>query len=179
MSDNNELLLLVALGSEKALEELRRRLGGRVWAMAKRVGKYAHLVDDVASTTWLEVWYNAQAYRGESQVSTWILGIARNCALKASDRWERGAYKDIVNVTSFEDRVDPYDHFEDVEIEEESQLVMTVAMRGLVIPCRAFKLYYYQHKSIKEIAEILDIPTETVKSRLFSARRRLKELLDV
>ena len=72
------LLDLVAAGNQNAFEELYRLLSRRVYAFVRRMIENSEAADEIMVDTMYEVWRTAGRFRGDSRVTTWILGIARN-----------------------------------------------------------------------------------------------------
>jgi RNA polymerase sigma factor (sigma-70 family) len=127
----------------------------------------------VINDTMYVVWHRAQHYSGSSKVSTWIFGIAYRKALKALARADEPI------------DFDPAEHAADAEptdqaiLQTEWRLVLERALGQLSPEQRAVvELTYYHGCPYREIAEILGCPVETVKTRMFYARRRLRDLLN-
>ena len=160
---NGELLSRVASGDEAAFERLYERLADRVSRFALTIVRDRHLAQEVLQDTMVAVWKGAGRFADCSQVSTWVLGIARNRTYDLLRRETRGARRTEEGVM----QPDPLAGVEHVE-----------AVRGAVerLPPGerevAF-LTFYEGLSYREIAGMLGIPEGTVKSRMFHAKRRL------
>ena len=133
------------------------------------------LAEEVINDTMLVVWKKAAQFRGDSQVSTWILGIAYRHALKALRKHQSVA---AVEVAALRDGTPQIDAAR-CDIEEARQLI-ELALESLPPPQRiVVELAYFLGHSCEEIAAITDCPINTVKTRLFHARERLRDLLPV
>ena len=123
----------------------------------------------------LVVWTKAATFNGASRVSTWIFAIAYNKALKAlkrEGRWHQGVMPP--------DFVEFADTPESELIERQSRLAVKRLVGQLSAEQRAVvELTYYHGCGYKEIAEITGSPVNTIKTRMFHARRRLKASLAV
>ncbi len=103
------LLGLVAAGNESAYEELYRLLSRRVYAFVRRMIENADSADEIMVDTMYEVWKTAGRYRGDSRVTTWILGIARNKVLMALRSRPNARYEDIDDFADIIDSGVPVD----------------------------------------------------------------------
>jgi RNA polymerase sigma-70 factor (ECF subfamily) len=163
-----DLLRRIALSERAALETLYRAYQGRLARFLHGVTRYDALIDEVVNETFWIVWQKADTFRGDSQVSTWILGIAYRCALKALQRDDNGAGQDAMD----EDCVDPAaQHADMLELRD----WISCGLRTLNIEQRVvIELAYYHGYSCEEIADIMDSSTSTIKARLFHARVKLR-----
>jgi RNA polymerase sigma-70 factor (ECF subfamily) len=124
----------------------------------------------------LVIWRSAKSFEGKSKVSTWILGIAYRKALKlrqGSLRWtDRFKARDVDDVDELFAGADEQTSQADLRD------LLEHAMRDLPVKQRAVvELTYFHGYSYEEIARIVDCPVNTVKTRMFHARARLKNLL--
>jgi len=131
------------------------------------------LVDELVNDTMLVVWHQSSRYNGSCLVSTWIFAIAYRKAHKAKQRWP-----DPVEEPDFDTRAS-----EDPQPDEELghlrlHVSLMKAMDHLSADHRAVvDLTYFHGLGYREIAEIVDCPVDTVKTRMFHARRRLKQAM--
>ncbi len=171
----DELLIQrIAAGDKAAMRTLFARHQLRMYRFVLRIVSDATLAEDVVSETFIEVWQHAGTFQGRSSVATWLLGIARYKALAAQRRRPTVS----LDCKSAQNVVDP---LHDPEAEVGKQDARTAIRRALTALSREhaeiIDLVYYQEKSIREIAEILGIPENTVKTRMFYARRRLAAII--
>ena len=119
------------------------------------------------------VWQTAGNFRGSSKPSTWIFAIAYRKALKAKARWP-----DPVEDDEFDTRVSP-DPGPDQQLRHQRlHDALMAAMDHLSADHRAVvDLTYFHGMGYREIADIVDCPVDTVKTRMFHARRRLKQAM--
>ncbi|HEU5274463.1 MAG TPA: sigma-70 family RNA polymerase sigma factor [Xanthobacteraceae bacterium] len=165
------LIRQVAAGDKAAMRALFLRYQVKVYRFALRIVREPMLAEDVVSETFTDAWRHAGRYAGRSSVSTWLLGIARHRALTAAAH-RRPA--ETLDCDAAQIAVDPANGPEAQLSEKETGAALR---RGLAALSREhaemIDLVYYQEKSIREIAEILAIPENTVKTRMFYARKRL------
>jgi RNA polymerase sigma-70 factor (ECF subfamily) len=167
------LVQAVAAGELGAFERLYRHYHPRLTRFLERVTHRPALVEELLDDTMLVVWRRAARYHGGSKVSTWIFAIAYRKALKALCRRRRddAAAQDDNRVC---DEPGPEQHAG----ASERRTLLLQALRELTPEHRAvLELTYFQGLSCAEIAQVLDCPVATVKTRMFYARRRLRALL--
>ncbi len=167
MASDRELIAGVATGSDEAFRQLYDRFSDRVYRYAYTILRAKHLAEEVVQETMIAVWKGASKFSGRSKVSTWIFGIARNQAyslVRREIRTER-----VPDVPLVEPDPAPGIHRQERVARALNQL--SDDHREVVF------LTFYEGLSYGEIAAILDIPTGTVKSRMFHAKKRLGEAL--
>ena len=169
---DRELVERVARGDRAAVRLLFMRHHARVYRFAARQTGSDMMADDIANEVFLELWRQAPAFEGRSEVSTWLLGIARFKALSALRRKKEEWIGDD-DAAAIPDTADT----PEVAVMKDDK---ATALRGMVnaLPEEhrtVIDLAYYHAKSVAEIAEILSIPVATVKTRMFYARKKLGE----
>ena len=177
VDEDRQLLARVALQDRAAFQALYFAYHKRLSRFLMRVCRRRELAEEIINDTMFAVWQKAGDFRGEAQVSTWILGIAYRQALKALKRAAGPLPTVHVNVsdTPFRELSDDAGAAQR-EMREwiECALDSLPAAQRLVI-----ELAYFLGHSCEEIAKITDCPVNTVKTRLFHARERLRERLPV
>lgn len=163
----------VAGKDDAAFETLYRGYYPRLRRFLERVTRRPHLVDEILNDTMLVVWRKASCYNLHSKVSTWIFGIAFRRALKAMKRFDEPVDFDP------DESVDPGNSGpEGALLQHELRTLLGHALNSLSADHRAvIELTYFEGFSCAEIAEVMCCPVNTVKTRMFHARRRLKMLL--
>jgi RNA polymerase sigma-70 factor (ECF subfamily) len=127
------------------------------------------LAEEIINDTFWVIWQHAADFRGASQLSTWVFGIAYRRALKTLRRVRPDLPLDGEEV--LEQSEEP---FQQSELRE----WLGAALGKLPHEQRmVLELAYHLGHSCEEIAEIMQCPTNTVKTRMFHARRKLKGLL--
>jgi RNA polymerase sigma-70 factor (ECF subfamily) len=167
---DNELLIAIAAGNCRALKELYVSYQWRLARFLSRFTQRQESIEEVINDTFMVVWRNANNFRCESQVSSWIFGIAYRTALKSIRRQKNHSAARSLDECQ-EQTVDPV-----LETEVQDWL-----MHGLNrIPAEqrlALELACRSGHSLMEIAEITGAPIGTVKARMFHARRKLRQYL--
>src|SRR3990170_8040925 len=171
---DQRLILLVRERDGDAFDELYRRYQTRLSRFLANVVRQPQIVEEVVDDTLMVVWERATDFKGESKLSTWIFAIAYRKAMKALRRFDAPIEDhDAENRASHE--ASPEDAFGQTRLHRLLRGAMAELSpdhRGVV------ELTYFQDLSYREIAEIMDCPVDTVKTRMFYARRQLKLRLD-
>jgi RNA polymerase sigma-70 factor (ECF subfamily) len=167
------LLDRVAQGDIGAFESLFHRYRPRLRRYLDRRTRRPELVDEIVNDTMLVVWRRAGSFDLRSCVSTWIIGIAHRVGLKATATARHSSEE-----TADEGMAPLEDAPEHRVAQRELSSRLVEALRSLSPEHRAvIELAYFKGLSCREIAGLLGCPTDTVKTRMFHARRRLKVLL--
>ena len=168
------LLNRIAKGEKLAMQALFARHNVRVYRFVLRLVGDQTIAEDLVSEVFIDVWRNADRFEGHSQVSTWILAIARFKALSALRR-RKDLELDQDEAAAIEDTAD------DPEIamqKKDRVAILRECMSHLSHDHREIiDLVYYHEKSVDEVAEIVGVPKNTVKTRMYYARKRMSELL--
>ncbi|TMJ85536.1 MAG: sigma-70 family RNA polymerase sigma factor, partial [Alphaproteobacteria bacterium] len=162
----------IANGDRLAMQVLFARYHVRVFRFVVRLVGDETTAEDVISEVFLDVWRQAGRFEGRSTVATWLLAIAR---FKAISALRRRRDEELDAAGAMEEPTD--DPGMALEKKDKSAMIRKCLL-GLSVEHREIiDLVYYHEKSVKEVAEIVRIPENTVKTRMFYARRRLAELL--
>lgn len=171
--DDRRLIARIVLGDLRALEELYRSYHPRLTRFLASVTRRAEIVEEVLNDTMLVVWTRPEKYNGASKVSTWIFAIAYRKALKALRR-----HPQPVEDPAEDQRVSPESGPEQLVGQRQVRQVLLAAMQRLSPDHRAVvDLTYFHELGYREIAEIMGCPVDTVKTRMFHARRHLKTMM--
>jgi RNA polymerase sigma-70 factor, ECF subfamily len=169
---DRELLQRVAEGDARALEHLYIEYYRRLLQFLSRMSSRREALEEAINDTFWIVWKKAGEFRGSSRVSTWIMGIAWRCAMKALRRNTDNSAEAFANSMPMEPAVT-----ETFSAEERGDW-LEHGLATLPMEQRAtLELAYYVGHSCEEIAIIMACPVNTVKARMFQARIKLRNLL--
>jgi RNA polymerase sigma factor (sigma-70 family) len=171
--DDEALLRRVAAGDQRAFRDLYGRYYRRVFGFVFKLLRQPDLVEEVVDDVLLAVWRGAGRFDGRSRASTWILGIAHRQALKALARRERrSAPLPVMPQTPSPETP------ESIMARREMAGELGRGLAALSPEQRAVvELTFFHGLSYREVARVVGCPVNTVKTRMFHARRRLRELL--
>jgi RNA polymerase sigma-70 factor, ECF subfamily len=170
------LLQSIAGGDRTAMHTLYARHNVRVYRFILRIVRDTCVAEDLVSQVFLDVWRTAKQFEGRSQVSTWLLSIARFKALTAL-RQRRFEDLDQDEVREIADDSDT----PETSLERATTRAILRACVAKLSPAHReiINLVYYHEKSVEEVGQIIGIPQSTVKTRMFYARKQLADLLRV
>ena len=169
---DRDLLRAIADGDARALEHLYLEYHRRLLQFLSRVSSQRESLEEAINDTFWIVWQKAREFRGGSRVSTWIMGIAWRCAMKALRRSNDSSAEAFANSIPAEAPI-----AESLLVEERGEWLER-GLATLPMEQRAtLELAYYVGHSCEEIALIMSCPVNTVKARMFQARIKLRNLL--
>jgi RNA polymerase sigma-70 factor (ECF subfamily) len=178
--DNAQVLVLlkqVADRDEKAFARLYESVSRRVYAFAMHKSGDAAVASEIVSETLYQVWRAPAAFRGDAKFSTWVLGIARH---KLLDRL-RGMSPAHEDIDEHADQLagNTPDGFERLSEQQRREGVAS-CLEKLTDPHReCLYLVFYEGMALAEISELQAVPENTVKTRLFHARTKIKKCLQL
>jgi RNA polymerase sigma-70 factor (ECF subfamily) len=173
-TSDEELIGRIAGGDRLAMQVLFARHHVRVYRFVLRLVRNEATAEDLISEVFLDVWRQANRFEGRSQVSTWLLAIARFKALSILRRRS----EEELDEAAAEAIEDPSDDPAVALQKKDRSTVLRKCLDALSAEHReVVDLVYYHEKSVEEVAEIVGIPEGTVKTRMFHARKKLAELL--
>jgi RNA polymerase sigma-70 factor, ECF subfamily len=169
-----ELLERIDARDREAMRELFLLYYHRLARFLRRMTRRHELIDEMINDTLLVVWEKASNFRGDSRVSTWIMGIAYRCGLNLLRSECRAERRMVLPTTEDPHPQDP--------VAEQSELaeLLERALESLSPDHRAvLELTYDLGHSCGEIAAIMECPVNTVKTRMFHARNKLRGLVPI
>jgi len=153
---------------DEALERLFDLYGRKVYRMASAMLRDAGRAEEVTQDIFVKIWRAFPGYDGRAAPSTWLYAIARNTCLSAV---RRQSYR---HTTSIDQVPEPQ-----ASLQESSGIDWDRCLARLPELQRAvITLFYFEDRSIKDVAELLDLPEGTIKSHLHRARRALGAMLE-
>jgi RNA polymerase sigma-70 factor, ECF subfamily len=169
-----ELLARIEARDREAMRQFYLLYYHRLVRFLQPMTRRHDLVDEIINNTFVVVWERAPEFRGDSRVSTWIMGIAYRQGLNLL-RVERRAHEHMVLPTTDDQHLrNP--------VAEQSDIadLLQCALDSLSPDHRAvLELTYYLGHSCGEIAAIMGCPINTVKTRMYHARNKLRALVPV
>jgi RNA polymerase sigma-70 factor, ECF subfamily len=168
------LIESIARGDKLAMRVLFVRHYLRVYRFALRLTGNPPTAEDIVSEVFFDVWRQAAGFEAKSQVSTWLLAITRDKAFSSIRPRSEAQLDEEFALTL----VAPPDSPEDSTDMNGRSAILQHCLRQLSpVQREVIDLVYYHEKSVAEVAEIVDAPEKTVKTRMFYVRKRLSELL--
>ena len=173
-TSDEALIGLIANGDKRAMQVLYARHNVRVYRFIVRLTGNQTLAEDLVSEVFLDVWRQAEGFEAKSQVSTWLLAIARYKALSALRR-RTDEHLDDQMAAAIEDTADNPETI--VGTKDRNTIVQKCLTQLSAAHREVIDLVYYHEKSVDEVARIVGVPPATVKTRMFYARNKMADLL--
>ncbi len=177
--DDGELMAAVARGDEAAFAELYDRMSRMVFGVVRKVVRDPSQSEEVAQEVFVEVWRTATRFESErGSVKTWVLTMAHR---RAIDRVRsEQASRDRTERVGHRERMRPFDEVsEDVQTRFEHQQVRAALDHLTDLQREAVELAFYGGYTYREVAELLDAPLGTVKTRMRDGLIRLRDAMGV
>ncbi len=187
MEKDAELIAMTLAGDEAAFSRLVARYRNAVYTIIYNMTGNHRESDDIAQEVFLKAFFSLRSFKGMAAFSTWLYRIAVNQSLNAAKKKKRPVFSldepfsDEDDSSSLADILpdtgDPPDRQAERDAEQEH-------IRGLILALpenyrMAITLREIQGMSYEEVAEVMNIPVNTVRTWLFRARLSLKEKMEV
>ena len=180
--DNDEVLRLlgrIERGEEAAFKELYRAFSRRLYAYVLRQIDDPSQAEEIVSDTLYEVWKAPAKFRGDAQFSTWLIGIARNKVLMAfRSRKPDSVHDDLDDVAESVADEQP-GAFEQLAQQQRHEGVRRCMDKLSAEHRECIHLVFYEGMALAEVAALQACPENTVKTRLFHARKKLTQCLQL
>jgi RNA polymerase sigma-70 factor (ECF subfamily) len=173
-TSDEALIRAIAAGDQRAMHALYVRHSVRVYRFVLRLTQDTSIADDLVSEVFLDVYRGARGFKAKSQVSTWLLAIARNKALSAM-RVRLDEQLDDEMATAIADPADDAETTADKR--DRCAIIQRCLSKLSPIHREVLDLVYYHERSVDEVSQIVGVPVNTVKTRMFYARKRMGSLL--
>jgi RNA polymerase sigma-70 factor (ECF subfamily) len=153
---------------DDALERLFDLYAGKVYRMAVALLKDTGRAEEATQDTFVKIWRAFPDYDGRAAPSTWLYAIARNTCLTVLRR------ESLRRAMPIDDAPEPQ-----ARIAESTGIAWNEYLARLPDDQRmVITLFYFEERSIKEVAALMDLPEGTIKSHLHRARRALGAMLE-
>ena len=165
-----DLLKRISAGDEEAFRQLYDLTHQKVYVYLYRLVHGKQMAEDIMMETYTEVWRCAKKFKGNSRATTWILGIARNLAMNELGKFKR--HDNIDDFPNLSDGVIP-----DLEPMDRQRRLKEAMIKIPLKHREILDLVFFHEMTYPEVSQMLDIPVNTVKTRVFYAKETLKNAL--
>ena len=172
MEELEALIGRIASNDRDAFAQLYNAINRRVYFYILGMVKDESVAQDIMADTFVEVWKSASKFEGRSKALTWIIGIARNLALRFFKKTKK-----------FEN-IDDYQQLSDKNAEEFTERFAEIEDLKAGLEKLSWKhrevlhLAFFEGFSYEEISRMLSVPVNTIKTRVFHAKKALRQLLE-
>ncbi|MFS0864690.1 sigma-70 family RNA polymerase sigma factor [Fredinandcohnia sp. 179-A 10B2 NHS] len=168
----------LSISDDKVLiiERLLDDYGTEIKRLAYLYVKDHSLAEDIVQEVFISCYRNLEGFRYESSYKTWLVKITIN---KCKDALKRWSFRNLIYKEKIDDSQYEIDTPEDKMISKLEDIYISKQVLQLPLKFReVIILYYYQELSIEEISQVMNIKVNTVKTRLYRARVKLKESME-
>ncbi|WP_422107761.1 RNA polymerase sigma factor [Winogradskyella sp.] len=180
MTTNDDIILINAInnGDTKAYAQLVDRYKDLVYTLALRMLKHREEAEEVAQDTFIKVFKSLHKFKGDSKFSTWIYRVAYNTCLDNIKKNKKHLNNVAIDEYTF-NKLDTIDNALDHIISEERSALIKACINKLPEDSSALlTLFYFEELSLEEISKIINVEANTVKVKLFRARKKLAVILE-
>jgi len=180
MTTNEDIILIDAIknGDTRAYAQLVDRYKDLVYTLALRMLKHKEEAEEVAQDTFIKVFKSLDKFKGDSKFSTWIYRVAYNTCLDNIKKNKKHLNNVAIDEYTF-NKLDTIDNALDNIINEEKRTLIKACINKLPEDSSALlTLFYFEELSLEEISKIINVEANTVKVKLFRARKKLAVILE-
>src|ERR1700689_4181025 len=175
--DRDIVALLQSGARERAFEQLLARYQDKVYRLCCTLLRDPTAAEDAAQESLVRIWKAMGSYDGRASPATWIYAIPRNRCLSALAR-----RRELASLSDAAIEAEAEAQLQQLDAGESESQDLSASLRELVelLPeryRRTLLLFYYEDRSVSEVASMLGMPEGTVKTSLFRARAALTEQL--
>lgn len=176
--DDQYLIKAISQGDTNAYAQLVNRYKDLVFTLALRMLKHREEAEEVAQDTFVKVFRSLNRFKGDSKFSTWIYKVAYNTCLDRIKK-NRRYYNDVAIDEFTFNKLDVIDNaLENIISEEKSALIKTCIDKLPEDSSALLTLFYFEELSLDEISKITNVESNTLKVKLFRARKKLATILE-
>jgi RNA polymerase sigma-70 factor (ECF subfamily) len=180
-ADDRRLIAETLSGRPAAFGELVRRYQDRLYNAVLRVADHPEDAQDVVQDAFVNAYQSLGSFKGDAEFYTWLYRIAFNTAV--SQKRRRKALVSLESGRDGDGPIDPHDPSDEtrpgaaLERSEDEELLQAALNRLSVEHRTVLVLKDIEGMKYEQIAEVLDVPIGTIRSRLHRARMELRDLL--
>jgi len=176
--DDQKLIEALQNGDTKAYAQLVNRYKDLVFTLAIRMLKHREEAEEVAQDTFIKVFKSLNKFKGDSKFSTWIYKVTYNTCLDRIKKNKKHLNDVAIDEFTF-NKIETIDNALYNLIKEEKNALIKNCINKLPEDSSALlTLFYFEELSLEEISKIINIEANTIKVKLFRARKKLAVILE-
>lgn len=177
-NDDQNLINAISNGDTVAYAQLVNRYKDLVYTLALRMLKHKEEAEEVAQDTFIKVFKSLDKFKGDAKFSTWIYRVAYNTCLDRIKKNKKHFNDIAIDEITF-NKLDTIDNALDNLIKAEKHQLLKKCINKLPEESSALiTLFYFEELSLDEISKIINVEANTVKVKLFRARKKLAIILE-
>ena len=176
--NDDQIIEAIQNGEAKAYAQLVNRYKDLVYTLALRMLKHREEAEEVAQDVFIKVFKSLDKFKGDSKFSTWIYRVTYNTCLDNIKKNKKYLNDVAIDEYTF-NKLDTIDNALDNIIKEEKNVLIKNCINKLPEDSSALlTLFYFEELSLDEISKIINVEANTVKVKLFRARKKLAVILE-
>ncbi|WP_299112863.1 RNA polymerase sigma factor [uncultured Winogradskyella sp.] len=176
--NDDQIIEAIQNGEAKAYGQLVDRYKDLVYTLALRMLKHREEAEEVAQDVFIKVFKSLDKFKGDSKFSTWIYKVTYNTCLDNIKKNKKHLNDVAIDEYTF-NKLDTIDNALDNIIKEEKNVLIKNCINKLPEDSSALlTLFYFEELSLDEISKIVNVEANTVKVKLFRARKKLAVILE-
>ncbi|GGI57086.1 RNA polymerase sigma factor [Winogradskyella haliclonae] len=176
--NDDQIIEAIQSGEAKAYGQLVDRYKDLVYTLALRMLKHREEAEEVAQDVFIKVFKSLDKFKGDSKFSTWIYRVTYNTCLDNIKKNKKHLNDVAIDEYTF-NKLDTIDNALDNIIKEEKNVLIKNCINKLPEDSSALlTLFYFEELSLEEISKIINVEANTVKVKLFRARKKLAVILE-
>lgn len=164
-------------GDVNAFSYLVDKYQHMVFTLAIRMLKSREKAEEVAQDAFVKAYKNLNSFKGDAKFSTWLYKIVYYACLDEIKKAKRAPYTEDIDKASAMNLDDTKSGLENLQDEDRKVLINSALSKLNEEEQVILTLFYFDELSLKELSKILDISADTIKVKLFRARKKMAELL--
>jgi len=177
-TNDDQIINAIKNGNTQAFSILVDRYKDLVYTLAIRMIKNREEAEEVAQDTFIKVFKSLDKFKGDSKFSTWIYRVTYNTCLDNKKKNEKHLNDIAIDEFTF-NKLDTIDNALDHLMKQERRELIKQCVKKLPEDSSALiTLFYFEEMSLEEISKIINVETNTVKVKLYRARKKLAVILE-
>lgn len=164
-------------GNSRSYGMLVEKYQAYVFTIAIRVVKLKEEAEEVAQDTFVKAYESLRSFRGDSKFSSWLYSIAYRKALDRVRKSSRQQTSELLEEITEDDTKFAENALEQMEAKERTAKIEECIMALPETDAALITLYYFEEKSVKEIAQVVNLSEDNIKIKLYRSRKKLFTLL--
>lgn len=180
MTTNQESILVQSIlnGNTANFAQLVDQYKDLVYTLAVRMLKNREEAEEVSQDAFIKIYKSLKSFKGDSKLSTWIYKVTYNCCLDQLKK-NKKHLNDVPITESNYNKIDTIDNALEGLIKTEKQQLIRSCVHQLPEESSAIiTLFYFDELSLEEISKITGIEANTVKVKLYRARKKLAQIME-
>jgi RNA polymerase sigma-70 factor, ECF subfamily len=173
--DENSLIREILAGQKEEFQRLINHYQNKIYNYIYKIIQNRTDAEDITQETFIKAYFGLRSFKKEFKFSTWLYKIATNCCWNFLKKKKPLSLKDEILDLAESQNKNPLQKI----VEHDELIIIKKALIQLDPKYKiVIALYYFDELSLKEISQVLNLPEGTVKTHLYRAKNKLKNILE-